>query len=131
MDDWKNIRTWSARRDDEARGALSTLKGSDGGLPDSKLPECRRKLYAVIGFQPPMSESAAVTSPVGAGCLGDAGDLDRGGVQPRLLQGKARQGPADAQPRHQRDLHRHDRPLALRVERGRRRWSTSTSSPTT
>ena len=29
------------------------LKGSDGGLPDSKLPECRRKLYAVIGFQPP------------------------------------------------------------------------------
>src|SRR5262245_20809379 len=42
-----------------------TLKGSDGGLPDSKLPECRRKLYAVIGFQPPMSDSAAVTSPVG------------------------------------------------------------------
>src|SRR5579872_4147489 len=41
------------------------LKGSDGGLPDSPLPECRRKLYAVIGFQPPMSESEAVTSPVG------------------------------------------------------------------
>jgi mannose-6-phosphate isomerase-like protein (cupin superfamily) len=42
------------------------LKGSDGGLPDSKLPECRRKLYAVIGFQPPMSDNAATTSPVGA-----------------------------------------------------------------
>jgi len=38
------------------------LKGSDGGLPDSKLPECRRKLYAVIGFQPP----AQGNSPVGA-----------------------------------------------------------------
>ena len=38
------------------------LKGSDGGLPDSKLPECRRKLYAVIGFQPPETGD----SPVGA-----------------------------------------------------------------
>jgi mannose-6-phosphate isomerase-like protein (cupin superfamily) len=42
------------------------LKGSDGGLPDSKLPECRRTLYAVIGFQPPMgTQNAATTSPVG------------------------------------------------------------------
>jgi mannose-6-phosphate isomerase-like protein (cupin superfamily) len=38
------------------------LKGSDGGLPDSKLPESRRKLYAVIGFQPPETGN----SPVGA-----------------------------------------------------------------
>src|SRR6202008_2213502 len=29
------------------------LKGSDGGLPDSPLPECRRRLFNVIGFQPP------------------------------------------------------------------------------
>src|SRR5205807_1713729 len=42
------------------------LKGSDGGLPDSPLPECKRTLYAVIGFQPPMSDNAATTSPVGA-----------------------------------------------------------------
>jgi mannose-6-phosphate isomerase-like protein (cupin superfamily) len=41
------------------------LKGSDGGLPDSQLPECRRKLYAVIGFQPPMTDSPSATSPVG------------------------------------------------------------------
>jgi quercetin dioxygenase-like cupin family protein len=41
------------------------LKGSDGGLPDSPLPESRRKLYAVIGFQPPETDSAAATSPVG------------------------------------------------------------------
>jgi uncharacterized RmlC-like cupin family protein len=45
---------------------FKALKGSDGGLPDSPLPECRRKLYAVIGFQPPMTGNAAVTSPVGA-----------------------------------------------------------------
>jgi len=26
------------------------LKGSDGGLPDSKAPQCERTLYNVIGF---------------------------------------------------------------------------------
>ena len=41
------------------------LKGSDGGLPDSPLPECKRKLYAVIGFQPPKAQEASVISPVG------------------------------------------------------------------
>jgi mannose-6-phosphate isomerase-like protein (cupin superfamily) len=65
MEDWKTIRTLS-REDMMKRVArFRKLKGSDGGLPDSPLPECRRKLYAVIGFQPPMSDSSAVTSPVG------------------------------------------------------------------
>jgi len=41
------------------------LQGSDGGLPDSKMPGCERTLYNVIGFQPPKGEGAAVTSPVG------------------------------------------------------------------
>jgi hypothetical protein len=41
------------------------LKGSDGGLPDSKMPGCERTLYNVIGFQPPKGEGDAVTSPVG------------------------------------------------------------------
>jgi mannose-6-phosphate isomerase-like protein (cupin superfamily) len=41
------------------------LKGSDGGLPDSKMKGCIRTLYNVIGFQPPQSEGDAVTSPVG------------------------------------------------------------------
>jgi hypothetical protein len=41
------------------------LKGSDGGLPDSKMPGCERTLYNVIGFQPPKGEGGAVTSPVG------------------------------------------------------------------
>jgi mannose-6-phosphate isomerase-like protein (cupin superfamily) len=66
MEDWRNIRTWS-RDEMMARVArFKKLKGSDGGLPDSPLPECRRTLYAVIGFQPPVSGSEAVTSPVGA-----------------------------------------------------------------
>ena len=41
------------------------LKGSDGGLPDSKAPHCERTLYNVIGFQPPDDEGGAATSPVG------------------------------------------------------------------
>ncbi len=41
------------------------LKGSDGGLPDSKAPQCERTLYNVIGFQPPKNSGGAVTSPVG------------------------------------------------------------------
>jgi len=66
MDDWKNIRTWTREEMMQRVARFKALKGSDGGLPDSPLPECRRKLYAVIGFQPPMSANAAVTSPVGA-----------------------------------------------------------------
>ncbi|HYL32597.1 MAG TPA: hypothetical protein VEU53_05560 [Stellaceae bacterium] len=42
------------------------LKGSDGGLPDSKMPGCERVLYNVIGFQPPETDdNDAATSPVG------------------------------------------------------------------
>ena len=65
MSTWKEIRTWS--RDDMMKrvARFGRLKGSDGGLPDSPLPECKRKLYAVIGFQPPKSAEASVTSPVG------------------------------------------------------------------
>ena len=43
------------------------LKGSDGGLPDSRYPGCERILYNVIGFQPPKNEGkGGVTSPVGS-----------------------------------------------------------------
>lgn len=42
------------------------LKGSDGGLLDSRYPGCERILYNVIGFQPPKNENqGGVTSPVG------------------------------------------------------------------
>ena len=66
MKDWREIRTWPRDEMMKRVARFRELKGSDGGLPDSPLPECKRKLYAVIGFQPPMSDSAATTSPVGA-----------------------------------------------------------------
>ena len=50
---------------------FNSLKGSDGGLPDSKMPGCERTLYNVIGFQPPKGEGGSTTSPVG----GDASRL--------------------------------------------------------
>jgi mannose-6-phosphate isomerase-like protein (cupin superfamily) len=42
------------------------LKGFDGGLVDSYMPDSMRILYNVIGFQPPASEAAMLASPVGA-----------------------------------------------------------------
>jgi mannose-6-phosphate isomerase-like protein (cupin superfamily) len=62
MEPWKTIRTWTREEMMKRVARFRKLKGSDGGLPDSKLPECRRKLYAVIGFQPPKDGN----SPVGA-----------------------------------------------------------------
>ena len=56
------VRNWSRDEMLKRVARFKNLNGSDGGLPDSKLPECRRKLYAVIGFQPP----AEGNSPVGA-----------------------------------------------------------------
>jgi hypothetical protein len=59
-------RSGLARADMMKRVAFfKDLKGSDGGLPDSKMQGCIRKLYNVIGFQPPKGEGGAVTSPVG------------------------------------------------------------------
>jgi len=57
-----------SRRDMMKRVArFRDLKGSDGGLPDSRYPGCERILYNVIGFQPPKNEGkGGVTSPVGA-----------------------------------------------------------------
>jgi len=59
-------RTGLVRADMMKRVALfKDLKGSDGGLPDSKMNGCIRTLYNVIGFQPPKGEGGAITSPVG------------------------------------------------------------------
>jgi mannose-6-phosphate isomerase-like protein (cupin superfamily) len=66
MSDWRTIRKLSREAMLKRVARFRKLKGSDGGLPDSKLPESRRKLYAVIGFQPPMEKpNEATTSPVG------------------------------------------------------------------
>jgi quercetin dioxygenase-like cupin family protein len=64
-DDWRNIRTWTRDEMMKRVARFKNLKGSDGGLPDSPLPECRRQLFAVIGFQPPTTDNPAATSPVG------------------------------------------------------------------
>src|SRR5262245_17797182 len=66
MSDWREIKNWSRGEMMKRVARFRNLKGSDGGLPDSPLPECKRKLFAVIGFQPPMErQNAATTSPVG------------------------------------------------------------------
>jgi mannose-6-phosphate isomerase-like protein (cupin superfamily) len=45
---------------------FSEIKGYDGGLPDSRHPSATRKLYNVIGFQPPQrSDGTVIVSPVG------------------------------------------------------------------
>lgn len=62
MNDWRSIRNWNRDQMMKRVARFRRLKGSDGGLPDSPLPECRRKLFNVIGFQPPESGN----SPVGA-----------------------------------------------------------------
>lgn len=59
-------RRYFTRREMAKRVArFSSLKGSDGGLPDSHHPSAERILYNVIGFQPPAQEEGALTSPVG------------------------------------------------------------------
>src|SRR3954469_5136833 len=66
MKDWREIRTLSRDQMMKRVARFRKLKGSDGGLPDSPLPECRRKLFAVIGFPPPAGRaSGGGTSPVG------------------------------------------------------------------
>src|SRR5919201_1568409 len=66
MNDWRQVRAWSRDEMMKRVARFKKLKGSDGGLPDSPLPECRRKLYGVMGFRPPLDRaSSAATSPVG------------------------------------------------------------------
>ena len=62
MDEWRTVRDWPRGEMLKRVARFKKLKGSDGGLPDSRLPECKRTLYNVIGFQPP----AEGNSPVGA-----------------------------------------------------------------
>ncbi|HEX9462302.1 MAG TPA: cupin domain-containing protein [Alphaproteobacteria bacterium] len=60
------ITYWSREKMMKRVARFDQLRGSDGGLPDSKYPESIRTLYNVIGFQPPEGEGGAKTSPVGA-----------------------------------------------------------------
>lgn len=64
MSDWNDVRVWTREEMMKRVARFRDLKGSDGGLPDSDVPECHRTLFAVIGFQPPADANA--NSPVGA-----------------------------------------------------------------
>jgi quercetin dioxygenase-like cupin family protein len=99
MPDWKNIRTWSKPEMMKRVARFKALKGSDGGLPDSPLPECRRKLYAVIGFQPPNATSDAVTSPVG----GDASAMPAIGISEGFNLGYCKAKPGKGPLMHNHD----------------------------
>jgi hypothetical protein len=110
----------AARGNDEARRTLPQTERL--GRRAARQPPTRVPAQALRGHRLPAAE-------VGCGigdfagrrrCVLDAGDPDRRRIQPRLLQGEVRQRPADAQPRHERDVHRDDRALALRVERRER-----------
>jgi quercetin dioxygenase-like cupin family protein len=66
MSDWRQLRVWTRDEMLKRVARFKDLRGSDGGLPDSDVPESRRTLYNVIGFQPPQEkQNAATTSPVG------------------------------------------------------------------
>lgn len=75
------------------------LKGSDGGLPDSKMPGSIRMLYNVIGFQPPPGEGGAVTSPVGD----DASRLAAIKIQEGFNLGYCRAKPGNGPMMHNHD----------------------------
>src|SRR5436190_1532956 len=115
MTDWRNIRTLSREQMLKRVARFSKLKGSDGGLPDSPLPECRRKLYAVIGFQPPMTDNPAASSPVGE----DASSKPAIAIAERFNLGysKAKPGKKGKQA-PQQDPGRHDRREQQRRARG-------------
>ena len=76
------------------------LKGSDGGLPDSKMPGCERTLFNVIGFQPPKNiGEGGVTSPVGD----EAAQL----AAIKISEG-FNLGYCKAKPGHGPEMHNHD-----------------------
>jgi len=75
------------------------LKGSDGGLPDSKMKGCIRTLFNVIGFQPPQGEGGALTSPVG----GDASRLAAIPISEGFNLGYCRAKPGNGPMMHNHD----------------------------
>ncbi len=75
------------------------LKGSDGGLPDSKMPGCERTLFNVIGFQPPQGHGENATSPVGDHAARMAAIKIREGFN---------LGYCKAKPGHGPEMHNHD-----------------------
>ena len=63
---------------------FKALKGSDGGLPDSKMPGCERTLFNVIGFR---RRTLARTRRRRSATSRNGRHQDPRRLQPRLLQG--------------------------------------------
>ena len=108
-----------ARRHDEARRAVPALEGF--GRRIARQPAPGMPPQALRGDRLPAAEVRRGGRHFARRRLRvlDARNPDCRRVQPGLLQGEARARAADAQPRHERDVHRDDGTLALRVERGR------------
>ena len=93
-------RLYLSRAEMEKRIArFKDLKGSDGGLPDSKMPGCERTLFNVIGFQPPEGVGENATSPVGDHAARMAAIKIREGFN---------LGYCKAKPGHGPEMHNHD-----------------------
>jgi mannose-6-phosphate isomerase-like protein (cupin superfamily) len=93
-------RLYLSRAEMEKRIArFKDLKGSDGGLPDSKMPGCERTLFNVIGFQPPQGIGENATSPVGDHAARMAAIKIREGFN---------LGYCKAKPGHGPEMHNHD-----------------------
>lgn len=74
------------------------LKGYDGGLPDSRYPGAERKLYNIVGFQPPQ-ERPGIVSPVGAQAAENAAIKIREGFNLGMCEALPGKGPL---------MHNHD-----------------------
>jgi hypothetical protein len=99
MADWQELRVWTRDEMMKRVARFKDLQGSAGGLPDSDLPECRRTLYAVIGFQPPNAASDAATSPVGD----DASSMPAIGIAEGFNLGYAKAKPGKGPLMHNHD----------------------------
>ncbi len=92
-------RGWSREEMMERIARFEDLKGFDGGLADSHMKGCERKLFNVIGFQPPTDAKGQVMSPVGS----DASQL----AAIKISEG-FNLGYCKAKPGHGPLMHNHD-----------------------
>jgi len=95
------------------------LVGFDGGLADSKMPGCERKLFNVIGFQPPADPDGKIMSPVGS----DASRLSAIKISEGFNLGYCK-----AKPGHGPMMHNHDTNETFICMTGR--WRCSWESDT-
>ncbi len=122
MSDWREVRVWTREEMLKRVARFKDLQGSDGGLPDSDVPECHRMLYNVIGFQPPQDRrNEATTSPVGEDASSMAAIPIAEGFNLGYCRAKPGKGPL---------MHNHDTNETFIAMTGRWRceWNEGTST---